>query len=210
MLAHRGLWSPGVEENSLEALFRAAQAGFGIELDIRDFGGELVVSHDLASTASPSFGEVLSVISDQPVGVLALNVKSDGLLPLLEGFQSQLRSMDHFFFDMSLPELLRYESAGWPIALRFSEFEPTEAHSHFSPKAVAALWLDSFQSDGWLLHQWEGLLANDLPMYVVSPELHNRKPQAIWMKVTDTRKNGFNIGICTDAPFEFIAAGETT
>ena len=46
--AHRGLWSPdGPPENSLTAFRLAAEAGFGIELDVqRTVDGELVVFHD--------------------------------------------------------------------------------------------------------------------------------------------------------------------
>ena len=45
--AHRGLHGPGVPENSLAAFRRAAEAGYGAELDVhltRD--GRLVVIHD--------------------------------------------------------------------------------------------------------------------------------------------------------------------
>ena len=45
--AHRGLHGDGACENSLSAFRRAAEAGFGIELDVRLAGdGRLVVFHD--------------------------------------------------------------------------------------------------------------------------------------------------------------------
>lgn len=45
--AHRGLHTEGVMENSLTAFMRAANAGYGIELDVRLCkSGELVVCHD--------------------------------------------------------------------------------------------------------------------------------------------------------------------
>lgn len=45
--AHRGLWDDSVPENSLAAFRRAAQQGFGIELDVQvSADGELVVFHD--------------------------------------------------------------------------------------------------------------------------------------------------------------------
>ncbi len=45
--AHRGLWNKEVPENSLTAFRRAADAGFGIELDVqRSSDGQLVVFHD--------------------------------------------------------------------------------------------------------------------------------------------------------------------
>lgn len=45
--AHRGLWDGTIPENSLAAFQRAADAGFGIELDVRlTRDGTLVVMHD--------------------------------------------------------------------------------------------------------------------------------------------------------------------
>ena len=45
--AHRGLWGGDVPENSLAAFRAAAEAGFGIELDVQLSGdGEVMVFHD--------------------------------------------------------------------------------------------------------------------------------------------------------------------
>ena len=46
--AHRGLWSPGeAAENSLAAIERACQSGYGVEFDVRlTRDGEAVVFHD--------------------------------------------------------------------------------------------------------------------------------------------------------------------
>ena len=45
--AHRGLWGQGVPENSLTAFRLAAEAGFGIELDLQlSSDGEVFVFHD--------------------------------------------------------------------------------------------------------------------------------------------------------------------
>lgn len=48
--AHRGLWSPdGPPENSLAAFEAAAEAGYGMELDVRlSADGEVMVFHDAA------------------------------------------------------------------------------------------------------------------------------------------------------------------
>ncbi|MGN1021066.1 MAG: glycerophosphodiester phosphodiesterase family protein [Aristaeellaceae bacterium] len=45
--AHRGLWSPSRPENSCAAFAAAAEAGYGIELDVRmTADGALVIHHD--------------------------------------------------------------------------------------------------------------------------------------------------------------------
>ena len=49
ILAHRGCWKEESEENkknSLYSLSSALKAGFSIETDIRDFGLDVVISHD--------------------------------------------------------------------------------------------------------------------------------------------------------------------
>ena len=46
ILAHRGLWFCEEEKNSSNALFKALDLGFGIETDVRDLCGELIISHD--------------------------------------------------------------------------------------------------------------------------------------------------------------------
>jgi len=46
ILAHRGAWTVPKERNSAEALKRALKSGFGIETDLRDLDGTVVISHD--------------------------------------------------------------------------------------------------------------------------------------------------------------------
>ncbi len=48
LLAHRGYWSNGIPGNSPEALKRALECGYGIESDVRDYDGTLVISHYVA------------------------------------------------------------------------------------------------------------------------------------------------------------------
>jgi glycerophosphoryl diester phosphodiesterase len=45
-LAHRGLWHDKSEQNTLLAIEASWESGFGIETDIRDQLGKVVISHD--------------------------------------------------------------------------------------------------------------------------------------------------------------------
>ena len=49
ILSHRGYWKDGVEKNSITSLERSFGLGFGVETDIRDYKGELVISHEIAT-----------------------------------------------------------------------------------------------------------------------------------------------------------------
>ncbi len=56
------------------------EKGYGIETDIRDRQGELVISHDMPCGGECSFSELLKIyktIGNQTT--LAINIKSDGL-----------------------------------------------------------------------------------------------------------------------------------
>lgn len=58
--AHRGLWDQQRPENSLAAFEAAAEAGFGIELDVRLTGdGQLVIHHD--ASLARMCGEALCI-----------------------------------------------------------------------------------------------------------------------------------------------------
>ena len=49
IISHRGYWFKNSEKNSDLAFRRSFSLSFGTETDIRDFDGELVISHDVAN-----------------------------------------------------------------------------------------------------------------------------------------------------------------
>ena len=49
IISHRGLWRTVNEQNSLTAFSKSFSHGFGIELDVRDFNNEILISHDMPS-----------------------------------------------------------------------------------------------------------------------------------------------------------------
>ena len=46
IIAHRGFWKIESEKNTMLALERAIENGFGFETDLRDYAGKLVISHN--------------------------------------------------------------------------------------------------------------------------------------------------------------------
>ncbi len=84
VLAHRGFWENPMQKNTKESFKRSFERGFGIETVIRDYQGNLVISHDMADQDSMLFEDFCSLYThyrlilkcDLP---LALNIKSDGL-----------------------------------------------------------------------------------------------------------------------------------
>jgi glycerophosphoryl diester phosphodiesterase len=49
IISHRGFWITPSEQNTEVAFIRALECGFGIETDIRDVSGDLVISHDMST-----------------------------------------------------------------------------------------------------------------------------------------------------------------
>ena len=75
----RGFWKDIIEQNTEKSFLRAFKNDFGIETDIRDSQGDIVISHDMP------LGEEISVISLLELYILKkskvpliLNIKSDG------------------------------------------------------------------------------------------------------------------------------------
>ena len=198
ILAHRGEWNKAVPANSAASLSNAILHGFGIETDIRDFRGELIVSHDpCVNQEYDCFDKFLSRDSR-----IAINIKSDGLLPKLEPMKALIVDSQSFVFDCSFPELLKFRRAGIPHAIRISEFE---RELYWEPNYI---WLDAFESDWWLEDAATLKTIERIPTIVVSPELHKRDFSKVWDKVLTLRSVGIEISVCTDFPNELaIAAG---
>ena len=56
IISHRGFWKNDEEKNTLEAFQKSFSNGFGIETDIRDLDGRIVISHDVPhSNSEPVF-----------------------------------------------------------------------------------------------------------------------------------------------------------
>ena len=198
IFAHRGKWSEQFPPNSALSIQNALSGGFGVETDVRDLNGKIVISHDPCVGAG--FAEFANFIDRG--SRIAVNVKSDGLVDLIEEFTEQLRDSKSFVFDCSFPELLKYKKAGIPHAIRISEYERE------LPWKPDYIWLDSFESDWWLEEASVLKIMEITPAIVVSPELHKRDHANVWQRVHELRSAGLNLSVCTDFPDELaISAG---
>ena len=181
------------------AFRRAWERGNGIETDIRADGNHIVIAHDAfgdfreAITLKEFLGEYQQKGNKSP---LALNVKCDGMALRL---REDLTGVDGeiYFFDMSIPETLRYQKSNLPFLSRLSEYE---SEVPFLETSVG-IWLDQFVSD-WVgaesLDRFSGSMKY---MAVVSSELHGRNHLAGWGKVLDLSRH-FEVRLCTDLPDE--------
>jgi hypothetical protein len=203
LLAHRGIWHQPDERNTLDALTAAFAAGWGVETDLRDLAGRVVISHDCPpANHELDLETLLSAWRDHDrAGRLALNVKADGLQGLV---LAALEPAEHdrvFVFDASVPdERLWLRAGSIPTFVRHSELEPhPEATPHYA--LAAGVWLDAFDGPWWTAATVAAHLAAGRQVAIVSPELHGRDPQACWQLLADAglwHRPG--VLLCTDLP----------
>jgi hypothetical protein len=198
ILAHRGHWLAPPEKNSSAAFARAWSGEHGIETDLRDRDGGIVVSHDPAKADAMRFEALLQAHAAQaPDTPLALNIKADGLQGPVSQLLAKYRVRDFFVFDMSLPDTLAYLRAGMPVFLRLSEYE---SETTLFDKA-AGIWLDGFESEWWTPELIYALCARGKSVAIVSSELHHRPHEALWRRLKQIEvKARETLMLCTDFP----------
>lgn len=202
IISHRGYWKSKLEKNTVTAFERSFTLGFGTETDIRDFDGELVISHDIPNEDCMSFEHFLRLYKENMVrqGTLALNVKSDGLQEKAKVLLEKTGVDDYFFFDMSIPDMLGYINTGLKTFSRYSEYEGFNSLIH----RVDGVWLDGFSYDLVDENLITFILSLNKKVCIVSPELHKRQHLSMWAKLKSygVTKKTENIILCTDLPEE--------
>ena len=195
ILAHRGIWNNSMEMNSLHSLASSFDLDIGIETDVRDCDGKLVISHDppLASCAL-QFDVLLQAYMARPTRpLLALNIKSDGLQARLLAALQHHGVENYFVFDMSVPDTLGYQRLQMPFAARISEYEP---HNVLAEKAPW-IWLDAFHDEWFSIETIRSWLDQGKSVAVVSPELHRRSHKALWAVLLSLQAED-QLYLCTD------------
>ena len=159
IICHRGWWTHPREQNTLGAFSRALDRGWGIEVDVRDLNGSLVVSHDPPSYSpdhwvtgknGPAllFVAVLELVGDRP-NTIAVNIKSCGLAEMV----SKLKAPKNwFFFDMATNDKKEYDKYG----LKENDIPMVISMEVFG------------DPDVFVLSQWDDVKARKEPCYLLT------------------------------------------
>lgn len=198
LLAHRGHWKHRNERNTAKAFSAAFERGYGIETDVRDLGGELVIAHDPPVSPELTLAQFLDLHAAYPGDLtLALNIKADGLAVPLKAMLAERGVKNYFVFDMSVPDSLSYFRAGMPVFTRRSEHETGSTLD----SQADGLWLDWFGEGHTPAAEVNRYIDSGKRVAMVSPELHGRKPDAAWADWRAagcaTRRSGAFL-LCTD------------
>ena len=199
VLSHRGYWKVVNEKNKSLAFQRSFSLGYGTETDIRDYKGELVISHDIADENSLSVKEMFDIYNKYDNSLpLALNIKADGLQLKLKDLISKYNITNYFVFDMSVPDGLQYLKQNIKSFTRESEYEKIAS---FYDDACG-VWLDEFKGHWIEKEVIRKHINNNKQICIVSPDLHKRDYKKEWQHYNDIEKElGINnLMICTDYP----------
>lgn len=200
IIAHRGFWQKEVEQNTPAAFQRAFENGFGVETDIRDYHGSLVISHDMPLTPAMSIDAFFELYRqsgrDFP---LALNIKSDGLCREMKKILTKNKIENYFVFDMSVPDTLGYLREKVKIFTRQSEWEREPVFYDLAQ----GVWLDELGKPWITEEEVAKHCAQGKAVGIVSAELHRRSYRKGWENYKrfplQIREHCL---LCTDYPME--------
>lgn len=200
IIAHRGLWHKEDEKNAMVSFERAFKNNIGIETDIRDYQGELVISHNVADSTCDKVDEVFKLYKRLNTSAkLALNVKADGIQDLLVELLNKHNIDNYFVFDMSIPEAVVYNDRKINYYTRNSDIE----NQCVLYENAQGVWVDAFYNDWDIETAIKNHLSQGKEVSLISPEIHKKDEKQTWemLKKTGIFKDN-NFYLCTDIVHE--------
>ena len=144
---------------------------YGVELDLRDSGNDLILAHDPFQQGEP-FDAYLANYRHR---TLILNIKSERIEPRILDAIKKHQIRDYFFLDCSFPMIYQLSEQGErQIAVRYSEFEPPESVLQAADR-VKWVWVDCFTRLPITKEIYQMFKDKGLKICLVSPELQGRE-----------------------------------
>jgi len=140
--------------------------GMGVELDLRDQHGRMILHHDPFVNGE----DFETYLKSYRQAMMIVNVKSEGLEEKALELLNRNGISRYFFLDLSFPALMKLVRQGEKnIAVRFSEYEPP-AQCLALKGLVDWVWVDCFREIP-LTPEIYGILKPHFKLCLVSPEL---------------------------------------
>ncbi|WP_310630226.1 phosphatidylinositol-specific phospholipase C/glycerophosphodiester phosphodiesterase family protein [Paraburkholderia sp.] len=180
------------------AELEATPRQYGVEVDIRSQGAELVIHHDPFESGTP-FDAWLAAYEH---GTLILNVKEEGLEARLIKMMSEKGLEDYFFLDQSFPFLVKWSRLGERrCAVRVSEYESIETALTLAGR-VDWIWVDCFTHFALTAEEARRLRDAGFKLCLVSPELQGRDANVEIPQLVDllAERNIEADAVCTKRP----------
>lgn len=165
-----------LDETVAAEVFGAAD---GIEFDIRDTGGDIVVQHD-PFLGGQLFTDFLKFCPSNKFYIV--NVKSEGIERRAIADLESCGIQQFFLLDCSIPMMVRLGKEGERrLAVRLSEYESlatVEAMASF----VSWVWVDVFTLLPLTREAEESIRHRGLKLCLVSPELQGQQEKVVEYK----------------------------
>lgn len=148
---------------------------FGVEVDLRDSGNDIIMTHDPFSSGE-SFEKYLQKFHHK---LIILNVKSERIEFRILELLKKYKVKNYFFLDCSFPMVYTLNKAGEKnIAIRFSDLEPIE-NVIAAKDFVKWIWIDCFSRFPVDDEIYKVIKQTGLKTCLVSPELQGRPEDLI-------------------------------
>lgn len=183
--------------NTITAL-TTTHRSFGVEIDIRSFGDELILHHD-PFVPGESFKTWLQSFAHK---TLILNVKEEGLENRIIELMHHYSIEDFFFLDQSFPFLIKtIQQHERRCAIRLSEYESIDTVLSLAGD-IDWVWVDYFSYFPLDTSAAHTLLDAGFKLCIVSPELQGY-PADIHIPLLRNLLNNIHVSIdavCTKEP----------
>jgi hypothetical protein len=183
--------------NSLAEL-RDTVTEFGVEIDIRSYGDELVLHHD-PYVRGEFFEAWLKAFRHK---TLILNIKEEGLEDAVLKLMKKFSIEDFFFLDQSFPFLVKTAKTGESrCAVRVSEFESMDTALTLEGQ-IEWVWVDCFTRFPLDHAAAARLQKAGFKLCLVSPELQGREARKHVPELRSLleRKKIYAEAVCTKEP----------
>lgn len=189
---------------------------FGCEIDVRNHGKRLVVTHDPFLEDGEDFENWLQSFNHK---FLILNVKEEGLEDELLRILKNKCLSDYLILDESFPYIKKWAMLGVEgFAVRVSEYESYRTALSLASylqkhnKRISWVWADCFEGRSLPIKEIDALKNSGYKICHVSPELHHLGSPEVW----DNLVNKFILdlickgvvpdAVCTKVPYLWKAS----
>jgi hypothetical protein len=174
------------------------QVADGIEFDVRDSGGKIIVTHD-PFTDGQRLEDFLTHCD--PSKFYIVNIKSEGIEYKILELLKEYSIKNFFFLDCSIPMMVKLgKQYTNNLAVRFSEYESIETvkkMAHF----VKWVWIDTFTKIPITQEQQKELNQLGLKLCFVSPELQ-QQPNKVNEYIQELEEKQIKLdAVCCKTPF---------
>jgi hypothetical protein len=180
-----------LDETIAAEVFGAAN---GIEFDIRDTGGEIVVQHD-PFLGGQLFTDFLKFCPSNKFYIV--NVKSEGIERRAITDLEAHGITQFFLLDCSIPMMIRLGKEGERrLAVRFSEYESLATVEAMAP-FVSWVWVDVFTQLPLTNFVEKFIRQRGLKLCLVSPELQGQQEKLVDYKILLAKRGVTIDAVCS-------------